>query len=61
MPYRKVDIQVQNPHSGYWKTVLGGDFPEQGIRQVLANHKRTNPNCRVRAIDRFTKALIDLQ
>jgi hypothetical protein len=61
MPIRKADIQVQDPHSGYWKTVLGGDFQEQGISQVLVNHKRNNPNCRVRAIDRFTKALIDLQ
>jgi hypothetical protein len=59
--YRKVDIQIQDQHSGYWKTVLGGDFPEQGISQVVANHKRTHPNCRVRAIDRVTKALIDLQ
>jgi hypothetical protein len=61
MPIRKVDIQVQDPHSGFWKTVLGGDFQEQGISQVLASHKRNNPNYRVRAIDRVTKALIDLQ
>jgi len=61
MASRKIDIQIQDPLSGYWKTVLGGDFQEQGISQVLANHKRNNPNCRVRAIDRFTKALIDLQ
>ena len=61
MPIRKADIQVQDPHSGYWRTVLGGDFQEQGISQVLASHKRNNPNCRVRAIDRFTKVLIDLQ
>ena len=61
MGYRKVDIQIQFGTSGFWKTVLGGDFQEQGISQVLANHKRTHPNCRVRAIDRVTKALIDLQ
>ena len=61
MAYRKVDIQIQDQHSGYWKTVLGGDFQEQGISQVLANQKRTHLNCRVRAIDRATKALIDLQ
>ena len=60
MAYRKVDIQIQRGPSGFWKTVLGGDFPEQGISQVVTNHKRTHPDCRVRAIDRYTKALIDL-
>lgn len=61
MAYRKVDIQIQDQHSGYWRTILGGDFQEQSISQVLANQKRTHPNCRVRAIDRATKTLIDLQ
>jgi hypothetical protein len=61
MAYRKVDIQIQDPHSGHWKTVFGGDFQEQGISRIVSDHKRTHPKSRVRAIDRATRSLIDLQ
>lgn len=61
MAYRKVEIQIQDPHSGFWKTVFGGDFVEQGISRIVSDHKRIHPQCRVRAIDKVTKALIDLQ
>ena len=61
MAYRKVEIQLQDPHSGYWKTIFSGDFVEQGISRIVSDNKRSHPNCRVRAIDKVTKALIDLQ
>jgi hypothetical protein len=61
MAFRKVDIQIQDPHSGHWKTVFGGDFAEQSVSRIVSDHKRIHPQCRVRAVDRVTKALIDLQ
>lgn len=57
--FRKVDIQIEN--EGVWRTLIGGDMPDYKISSAVAYQKRIYAPRRIRAIDRATGALLDLQ